>query len=228
MSWNLRILRETVANCRSQDDCDKFKISLDSFLKRQVITDYYAHEAQELLTNALPDEPIECIKAVMRSHFPDGEYEDAASNIRYAYFRAEAHVFSFAHSIHSMSDILAKTINYALGLNYEENRINLYALSKHALGNSPKLKAKIDVLLTSSSFMHLHAFTNEIKHHSLVKTSVPMTWDNNHEWVPLKLKAFKHKETKYPEKSLKDFVVTDRDNVMKGYYNIGIELNHNI
>ncbi len=67
--------------------------------------------------------------AVMRSHFPDDEFRENSQNIRLAHFVAEAHVFSFAQSLHSMSDILAKVILY--GKLYGEKTISEFVRDDH-------------------------------------------------------------------------------------------------
>jgi len=224
--WNLIELRAKVA--AKIIECKKFEEALSSFDRRCRIAAYHASEAQTALANKLPPGiPAQFIALIKSFISPNQTLADA--DIRFAYFCTEANTYAYAQAIHAASDILAKIIFYALELDISEKWKDKY-ITLASISNSvecpPALKTKIKDLLSVEAYKYLCAFTNTIKHHSLVPTNVPIQWHGeSHQWVGVKLNRFDYQDRFYDEKFIREFVSDDFEDLQQGYISIGQQLN---
>jgi len=219
MHWKLDDLRKGVGKKRIGRRYSEFEESLSSFARRHNIASYHASEARGLLEKSLPKESIQRVIKLFGALLAPSDSE-SNKDVALAYFYTEAHIYAYAQALHAASDILAKVVWRALDLDVgwsKKKWVNLPTLLKEVQKGSD-IHTSIDDLINNKPYGYLSAFTNQIKHHSVVPTSIPMQyWEDSGEWVGLELSDFRYSGEYFPTKLLKEFVTDDFDAVSARY-----------
>lgn len=120
-----------------------------------------------------------------------------------------AHMIACAHNIHSLADILAHALCYALNLNAEMEPKELEKISvlriKKKLQHSKykELSLLVEKFTDSREFKYLSAFVNTTKHRNLVSSGYVGDLENN--TYSYKIHKFEHKKRTIQKKSLRFF-----------------------
>jgi hypothetical protein len=228
MSWNIRELREKVRSRLAPSDFTRFDEAVGSFSAKHRIAAYHAIQARTILDKPLAARSEDPVSSLMMAML--GPTRDQVSrDISFAYVETEAHVYAFAHALHAASDILAKVVCYALPSDCRAlaaTKINLRTVAKALHPKHPNLSKGIEDLLSCEEYKYLAAFTNQIKHHSVIGLTVPFEYDESSgKWLGLQLDEFEYRGVKQPPKYLMSFVTRDHNSVELGYIAIGCELN---
>lgn len=144
-----------------------------------------------------------------------------------------AYLTACVQSIHAVPDILAHAIYYSLGLNRDATALKARDICASSvsklLRREPQfnaITALLESLVSTDTFAHLAALTNQAKHRSIVFPSMNEdltgTREKRHMVV---FPAFVHDDNPYPQVFADDFLAVEYERSSRCVVNSGIELN---
>lgn len=235
MIWNIKEFESLVQLCYGEELLKKLKSSLSSVLWKFMLADYHADESRRLYRSYLSKESeegsIKELVYVIGQVLKAGSGSEEANKFKEARILSEAHLISFAQSLHSVADILAQVIY--IGINLESKLTNPIPADKICLKsiNESMRKKKfalnvvesIDTLIKLPEFQYLQAYVNKTKHQSLVDLTHYISL--NTPKYGILILPFEYKGYSFPEKWADDFVIQDFQTIKKSIICIGNELN---
>jgi hypothetical protein len=210
MTWNLSQLRDDVATQHGEAQRDQLAPSLNSIVDRQTYARFHFQEAARILKELLEDRDDRSVLIDIVFGADREAHHEFANSRKFA----EAHITACLQSLHSLSDILAHTIYYALGLNLDDvtklhpNRIYLHVVKP--LLPAGKMSTLIQELVEHADYRYLADIVNHSKHRSVVQT--PYTVDVTGTATPphgLKFAAFTYGSRAYPARWVASFVESE-------------------
>ena len=199
MTWNLEELREDVSVLFGDDQRECLSPSINSIVHRQTYARFHYQESKQIMAEALNgrDERSILIDLIL------GADRDAQNEFAYRRKCAEAHCLAFLQSLHSVSDILAHAIYFALGLNlHKATRLppkRVYLHKVVALLPPGEVSTRLQELIDHEDYRYLADIVNHSKHRSVVQTpySVDATGCDTQPHG-LKFAAFIYDDRAYP------------------------------
>lgn len=199
MAWNLEQLREDVRHLFGDEQRRHLSPSLNSIVHRQIYARFHFQESKRILGELLEGRDNEAVlRDLIFGANPDAYYEFASRRLH-----AEAHIVALLQSLHSLSDILAHAIYFALGLNLDKatmlspKRVYLHRVLR--LAPPSDMRDLLRALIEHKDYQYLSDIVNHSKHRSIVQTpySVDTTGSDT---LPhgLKLDAFVYDDRAYP------------------------------
>ena len=210
MTWNLSQLRDNVATQHGDAQLEHLSPSLNSIVDRQIYARFHFQEANRILNELLKDRDDQSILIDLVFGADREAHHEFANSRRFA----EAHITACVQSLHSLSDILAHAIYYALGLNLDDatklrpNRIYLHVVKP--LLPAGKMSFLIQELVEHADYRYLADIVNHSKHRRVVQT--PYTVDVTGTATPphgLKFAAFVYDGRAYPARWVYPFVESE-------------------
>lgn len=210
MTWNLSQLRDNVAAQHGPAQRDQLAPSLNSLVDRQIYARFHFQEASRILKEVLDERDDRSILIDLVFGADREAHHEFANSRKFA----EAHITACLQSLHSLSDILAHTIYYALGLNLDDatklrpDRIYLRTVRQRIPPG--EMSALIQELVEHADYRYLADIVNHSKHRSVVQT--PYTVDVTGTATPphgLKFAAFTYDERTYPARWVTSFVESE-------------------
>lgn len=198
-TWNLQALRDAVEKLHGSAQKEAISPSLSSVVQRMNFMSYYYQEAARLLANATD------------SHTGSGAMarlllgDDAASEqFKDARFQATAHITSCVQNMHSLADLLAHTVYFALGMNLtpatrlESRDIGMARVIKLLpIGPTHDL---IKTLVEHDDFRFFSALNNHGKHRSIVDTPYSLDLEQDGQPHGLVFASFEYKGELFKER----------------------------
>ncbi|MEE9325678.1 MAG: hypothetical protein V3U71_00170 [Cocleimonas sp.] len=200
MVWNSKTLTSLVEkNFTNEEDLEEFKQQLQSIHRKIEIGRYHASNSLNAFKDFVDEdaETPNLSKAVKLLFGSTGEKRQNFLNARLV---AEANTIALAHTLHSMSGIIANVLYSALCLPNSTDK-KLIGISKYITDSD--LKKSIVELAGSQQFTYLNAFVNNSKHMNLASSSYSVSFEND--TFGMKFVSFKYKNRIYKEKWYKDF-----------------------
>lgn len=170
MTWNLEQLREDVRFLFGDEQRECLSPSLNSIVDRQTYARFHYQESKRILDEVLNgrDDRSVLIDLVF------GADRNAQHEFAYRRKFAEAHIVAFLQSLHSLSDILAHAIYFALGLNlHKATRLppkRVYLHKVRALLPPGEVSTRLQELIDHEDYRYLADIVNHSKHRSVVQT----------------------------------------------------------
>ena len=236
--WDISLLEHSIRQKIGDSYGNTIHKYLQSFAWKNLIANYHASEFERVINEALAstsgisnkDSRLTTFtKAIFLAASPD----NSNLNIREAQFQAEAHIIASAQATHSLCDILSIIIYWSLRLEIipnppQLNKLNLFNIQK-ALNKIPqylKTLNLIKIIISSSEFEYLSAYVNTTKHHSLVDSSLSVSFDAENRSGIL-INDFSMNNKKYKRKLACDFLFKDNKTLLEMLMNVGNSLNEN-
>lgn len=170
MSWNLEQLREDVRFLFGNEQRERLSPSLNSIVDRQTYARFHFQESKRILGEVLNERDGKSILIDLIF----GADRNAQHEFAYRRKFAEAHCLAFLQSLHSVSDILAHAIYFALGLNLDKaTRLSPKRVYLHkvlALLPPGEMKTRLQELIDHKNYRYLGDIVNHSKHRSIVQT----------------------------------------------------------
>ncbi len=210
MSWNLEQLREDVRFLFGDEQIDRLSSSLNSIVDRQTYARFHFQESKRILGEVLSERDGKSILIDLIL----GADRNAQQEFAYRRKFAEAHCLAFLQSLHSVSDILAHAIYFALGLNLGKatelppKRVYLHKVV--ALLPLGEIKTQLQELIGHKDYRYLADIVNHSKHRSVVLTpyAVDATGCDTQPHG-LKFAAFKYENQIYPARWADPFMESE-------------------
>lgn len=210
MAWDLEQLRQDVRFLFGDEQQRHLAPSLKSIVHRQIYARFHFQESKRILGEVLEGRDQQAVLCdLIFGADPDAYYEFANRRLQ-----AEAHIVALLQSLHSLSDILAHAIYFALGLNLDKatmlppKRVYLHrVLQLVPLGNMRDL---LHALIEHENYQYLSDIVNHSKHRSVVQT--PYSVDTTGcDTIPhgLKLDAFVYDDRAYPARWSEPFLESE-------------------
>jgi hypothetical protein len=229
-SWNITEFRGLIKNHLSQDKIEKLNSSLKAIIWKINICKYHVEEYRETMKQTFSDDLPPVVQAVGKvlhqaARTTEGKLFDEAC------FKAEAHIISFAQSLHSIADILAHVLLYSFKLDSSiknERDINLYKVCDMLKRGDiePRMVEKLENCQFSNEFRYLNGFVNVAKHRSLVPSNYSV--DFFKEQYDIQIQGFDYNEKNYPIKWAHDFTARDFEQLLHLIQQISITLNEHL
>jgi len=146
----------------------------------------------------------------------------------------ETHIIAYAHSLYSMSDILAQIIvsSYQLwgDINATEITLTKVAMLLQSRPSSRKILRKINKLFNLPSFQYLKGFVNIHKHvyHIDIPYSFRYIVEGEETSHGMKINGFKREDKEFPEKWAEMFLKNDMIEIFNAYHGIGCQINKDL
>ena len=232
MEWSNKKLYQLVEALEGTEEAEKLSPALYSVPWKFLQANYFAEEALQVIQRVLPDDRLKAHVELLKNMLGVAD-DELKSELFQAEFKSECYIIGFAHIIHSVSDIMAQVIYYALNLNKklgseipEQNRKLSTILKKlEKLNLATKLRSLIEQYLNSPEYKYLNAYTNTVKHRSLIDKSYYLGAVPPYEHG-FKIKEFEYRGEKYSSKMSYDFTGGNFLELKKKIINIGNEINN--
>ncbi len=206
---------------------DLVKPSLKSVSWKLAQAEFHIKESKKALNDALPNE-VDLAGMLKIAGWFGGHDKD---KFQLAGFAAEAHLIAFAQSLHSVTDIAAQVIIYALNLNNTSKLSNKSGIRKvidhfTKMQLYPELLNAINNLLQSQEFLYLEAYVNTTKHRTLIENTFKLNLaTTNGQQYGIELSSFSFKGNDFPSKRADDFTGEIYMKVSAAIRNVGSVLN---
>ncbi len=232
--WELLDTYNLITDIYGQPKHDLVKPHLESMKLKSFMATYHREEFDRLINSYFPNNSgstsMDRVKAFFDLFSNNIQGNEQANQYYLAQISAEAHMNAYAQVTHSLADIFATALSIVL-LPNPINKVNFYRVCKEIKDSIPQIHQSIDKLLVSDEFQYLNAYTNTIKHISLVDVSASMAGDGSHSG--LQIKAFSYTPLKgppqsWPKKYARDFIGTEFQTLMRKIADIGVELNNHL
>ena len=210
MTWNLEQLREDVTFLFGDEQHECLSPSLNSIVDRQTYARFHYQESKRILGEVLNDRDDQAILVDLIFGANRNAHHEFASRRKFA----EAHVVAFLQSLHSLSDILAHAIYFALGLNlHKATRLppkRVYLHKVQALLSAGVVSVRLQELINHEDYRHLADIVNHSKHRSVIQTpySVDVTGCDTQPHG-LKFAAFVYDDQAYPARWADPFMESE-------------------
>lgn len=170
MTWNLQQLREDVRLLFGDEQREYLSPSLNSIVDRQTYARFHFHETKRILGEVLEGRDHKSVLCDLIFGADPNAHHEFANRRKHA----EAHVIALLQSLHSLSDILAHAIYFALGLNLcKATRLpskRIYLHQVLPLLPPGKMTSLLQELIDHEDYRYLADIVNHSKHRSVVQT----------------------------------------------------------
>jgi hypothetical protein len=226
MTWNLKEARDLVESLYDKEQLELANPSLNSVIERRDHANIHWHNIRNLLNGfarQAKTRPLFAIALGVDSKARDRYYLNIA--------KAQAYVIALVQSLHSIPDIYAHAIYYALALDKsdplkEERFINAYTVAdKLKAPDLAVLRTLYRDMFEGGEFKHLAAISNHSKHRSVVQPSLNEDYTGTKEKVRLEYPAFTFDGKDYPAVPVREFTEREYDRCAALIVTIGNALN---
>lgn len=168
--WNLKQLRDDVAELYGREQLERLKPSLESVVQRQRYARHHFLESERRIKEVMAD-PVRAEK------HPLELWDD--EEVNQAHDDARAEIVACVQSMHAVADILAHVVYFALAMDrnaataLEEWKISVKSVHKRLSAGA--IKDILQELKGHADFVYLEALVNHCKHRSLVP--IPYYYD---------------------------------------------------
>lgn len=208
--WNLQETRDQVERRYGNAQLQVISKCLESIVDRQRYAGYHFHEHQRLLSAHIDDRLVsKSIYEITLALEPKEEGE-----LDLCLTQVSANIVACIQSMHSLADILAHVVYFALGLNNGANKLKEQNIS---IGSVADLLRKmpefgeltkiLEGISTHPDFVYLNALVNHCKHRSIVGTvlSVDPPTDGKPPYALL-FDEFTYREIPYARRDINPFL----------------------
>jgi len=216
-SWNLKALREKLKATHDKDSIERAVKCMDSFDWKSKAALYHVYTANEVFSKYSGRKDKDVIEMMNRLFSEDSDIEfEKARCIR------EFSLVAAATTVHTLPEILAQII----AVSTDPEVRNVHSISFNGVVKrmkNPEYKSKLEAFQESFEYKYVHAFTNTVKHISLVKPKYSVGFDtHNYHGVVFDSFTFKGEDFEsIRDEKLVEFINSIRSHCVK----LGQELN---
>lgn len=225
-TWNREEVKHLVAFSYGKTQAELAYQSMNSTIDRQEYARYHYHNAKKLFDQHVEKlhSPISFMKASIES----------SEELNQCIWEIGAHVTACVQSLHSMGDIFAHAIYYALGYNLKqppplsERKIDLHSVKRELekTAEHVNLAQELVLLASGDDFTYLGALSNHSKHRSLIRTGM---WGyitgKKLDPYTLEFQEFIYDKKTYPSRSILPFLQSEFDRQSLRIHEAGNVLN---
>jgi hypothetical protein len=211
-SWDIEEARQLIEKLYGKDQLEFAAPSLSSVVERRDHANIHWHNIRNLLNDFSRQAGTRPLFAI--AFGADGEKARDRYHLNLA--KAQAYVIALVQSLHSIPDIYAHAIYFALAIDkgpkaFKEERF-IGAASVRDKLDAPDLKELRDLyasLFEEGGFKHLAAISNRSKHRSVVRPSLNEDYTGTKDKVSLEFPGFNHGNDNYDPVPVREF--TERE-----------------
>lgn len=225
-AWNMGEARNIITISHGKGQAELAYQSMCSTIDRQEYARYHYHNAKKLF-----DQHVE--KLYSPASFMKASIE-GSEKLNQCIWEIGAHVTACVQSLHSMGDIFAHAIYYALGYNLKqppplsERKIDLHSVKRELekTAEHVNLAQELALLASGDNFAYLGALSNHSKHRSLIRTWMwgDMTGKKLDPYT-LEFQRFIYDKKTYPSRSILPFLQSEFDRQSLRIHEAGNVLN---
>lgn len=229
LRWNFYETLDHVAHRDGDANLCAIRKGLESIRDRQRYAHYHFQEYRRLLSEHIDDRLTSKSIYEITFAFEPNQREELDLCLSHA----SANVVACVQSLHSLGDILAHVVYFALGLNTGESKLRERDVSLSSvarlLKQNPafvKLVTIFDGILSDPEFVYLTALVNHSKHRSIVDPvlSVDPPVEGQPPYVLL-FEAFTYDETPHPQHNIQSVLESTYDWLSQEIVECGNALN---
>lgn len=232
MTWNLEELKNDVEILYDKEQLELLTPCLETIDEKDFYVHYHYNEVERLINNELKEiEPDnhELLKIALREDSEDYK------NVIIVLKKAKAHIIACLQSLHSLADVFAHTIYYALKMSddpstrLEDRKITAYNVSQklNSVTGADSLQDKYNSLRIDEGFIYLSDVVNCSKHRNIIKTNFWINLDQNKEYNAhdLEFYQFEFNQRQHARKRVIPFIKEEQLIINLLVVEIGIEVN---
>jgi hypothetical protein len=208
--WNLEETRNHVAHSYGDAQLYVVRKCLESIIDRQRYAAYHFQEYHRLLSEHIDDRLTS--KSIYEITLPFEQKQYAEYNL--CLTRVSANIVACVQSMHSLGDILAHVVYFALCMNIGQSKLKEQDVSLSTVIRLLKqdqvfveLTTILDGILRHPEFIYLNALVDHSKHRSIIDTVLSV--DPPAEGRPpytLLFEAFTYRDKLYPQREIQPFI----------------------
>ncbi len=232
MIWNRKELENDIEILFGKEQLELLSPCLRTIEERKFYATYHCDEVERLINEELkriaPDNHK--LISLIDDTGEDGE------KVLLVYRKARAHIIACLQSLHSLADVLAHVIYFALNMDNDiVTRINSrrrYASTVseklNTISGANPLKIAFDSLIKDDEFVYLSAVVNCSKHRNLINTWFRINLDLNKEYNAniFEFYAFEFNGKNYNQRRVIEFIKNEYSRIDSFVNEIGIEINN--
>lgn len=232
MTWNRNELENDVETLFGKNQLDLLSSCLSTIGEKQFNATYHLDEVERLIN-------VELKRIAPDNHKLLNLIDDTGEegeNVLLVYKKARANIIACLQSLHSLADVLAHVIYFALDMG-KDPELKLEAWKVKAFSVSDKLKliadaslikANFDSLIKDDEFVYLSAVVNCSKHRNLINTWFGINLDLNKEYSAKSFEfyAFEFNGKNHNPQRVIEFIRNEYSRIDSFVNVIGIEINN--
>ncbi len=186
MTWNHNELKNDIENLFGKEQLELLSPCLRTIEERKFYATYHCDEVERLINEELKRIAPDNHKLISLIDDTGEEGEKALL----VYKKARAHIIACLQSLHSLADVLAHVIYFALNMDKDTvttiDSRRRYASTVsgklNSISDANPLKIVFDSLIKDDEFVYLSAVVNRSKHRNLIDTWFRINLDLNKEY----------------------------------------------
>lgn len=232
MTWNHKELQENIENLFGKKQQELLSPCLKTIDTKKFNATYHYEEVERLINEELKKIASDNAKLLEISYNEDSE---EFKNAKLVLKKAGAHIIACLQSLHSLADVLAHAIYFALNMNNDpKTKIKARKVSFSSLlqrldlvVGAGQIKIKFDYLRTDGEFSYLSDIVNCSKHRNLIRTNFWINLDQNKEYSAecLEFHRFEFNGDTHAQRRIVEFIKNEYSRIDALAIEIGIEIN---
>ncbi len=232
MTWNLKELKNDIETLFGKEQLELLSPCLETIADKNFYVHYHYNEIERLINEELKEIESENNKLINLIDDTGEEHKKVLLEIR----KACAHIIACLQSLHSIADVLAHVIYFALNMDNDTgtklDSTKIYASSVsgklNLISGANPIKTVFDSLIKDDGFRYLSAIVNCSNHKNLINTNFWINSDPDKEYSAKSLEfyAFKFKRKNYAQKRVIEFIKNEYSRIDSLVIEIGIEINN--
>ena len=232
MTWNRKELENDIEILFGKEQLGLLSPCLKTIEEKEFNATYHLNEVERLINEELKGIAPDNHKLI--NIMTDTGEEN--KKMLLVYKKVRAHIIACLQSLHSLADVLAHVIYFALnmdndnGTKLDSTRIYASSVSEklNSISGANPLKIVFDFLIKDDGFRYLSAIVNCSKHKVLINTEFRINLDLDKEYSAKSLKfyAFEFKGKNYNQQRVIEFIKNEYSRIKQLVVEIGIEINN--
>lgn len=230
VQWSLMDLKNTITDSYGGEQVKLISPSLESIFQNQDFARYHYSELNRLVEEHFEglEDKQDYLKLILTN---DADVRNKEHNYGIAY---KANIMALLKNLHSISDLLAHAIYFALGLNLkEQTRINPKYLNLKKvidklvnINGASDLVDDLNALTSHEDNIYLNSLVNHSKHRSNIVPNLSYELEKTGiDAYKFSFQEFDYGEISYGSKLVKPFLKNMYNYQSKSIINIGNKLN---
>lgn len=231
MTWNRKELENDIEILFGKEQRELLSPCLKTIEEKEFYATYHCNEVERLINEELKGIAPDNHKLINLIDDTGEMNKKVVLVVR----KARAHIIACLQSLHSLADVLAHVIYFALNMDNDTgtkiDSKKIYASSVsgklNLISGANSLKTVFDSLIKDDGFRYLSAIVNCSKHRNLINTNFWINLNPNKEYSAngLEFFEFKIKEDNYAQKRVIEFIKNEHSRIDNLVIEIGMEIN---
>ncbi|MGR3303258.1 MAG: hypothetical protein ACUZ8I_12245 [Candidatus Scalindua sp.] len=232
MTWNRKELENDIENLFGKEQLELLSPCLETIKEKKFNATYHLNEVERLINEELKRIAPDNHKLISLIDDTGEEGE----KVLLVYRNARAHIIACLQSLHSIADVLAHVIYFALNMDNDDvtrvDSTRRYASTVsgklNSISGANTLKIVFDSLIKDDEFVYLSAVVNCSKHRTLIKTWFRINLDLNKEYNAniFEFYAFEFNGRNYNQRRVIEFIKNEYSRIDSFVNEISIEINN--